>query len=270
MPTHEVEGAILHYEKFGSGPLLVLIPGADGRGEIFHDAARILANKYTVICLTRRGYSKSLLIGAQDFSNRLSTDADDAHLVITDLGSPAFVFGTSSGAVVATRLLERYPESVQAVVAYEAPSFSVLPEEHRLKATGLLTHIYDIYRANGVQTAIEAFTNGLAESSDKLVMRHCMDINRGDEIRANAMFWFEFELRQYTTAPVNLELIAKEKKKYIPAAGVVSADGAGTGPTAVIAGVLGKEIVRFPGGHLSYMTDVEGFAEALKNTLEGI
>jgi pimeloyl-ACP methyl ester carboxylesterase len=268
MPTLHVEGASLYYETFGSGPLLLFIPGADGRGAIFHDVAKILSAQFTVVCWDRRGYSQSNLIGAQDFANRMSTDADDANSLIMHLGAPAFVFGTSSGALVATRLLERHPDSVRALVSHEPPAFSILPEEHRLKASGLMQHIYDVYRAKGPAAAMEVFTGGLFSGDDGPTMRHCTDTTRGHEIRANVLFWFEFELRQYTAAPVDLEAIFKVKEKYIPVAGVVSGDGAGIGPIAVIAGTIGKEVTRFPGGHVPVMTHVEEFAQALENVLK--
>ncbi|CZR66266.1 uncharacterized protein PAC_16167 [Phialocephala subalpina] len=268
MPSVEVPGATLHYETFGNGPLLLLIPGADGRGSIFHNVAKFLAPHFTVTCWDRRGYSQSFLRGSQDFSNRLSTDADDAHLLIQRLSKdPAIVFGTSSGAVVAQRLLERHPESVKKLLAHEPPALSVLPEEFRTQGFGLIQHIYDTYRANGTAAAMDVFTSGLSEGGDGVVMRACMDGTQGDEIRANCMFWFEFELRQYTSAPVNLELLEKEKEKFVPVAGVESGDGPGVGPVAVIAQVLRKEVLRIPGGHVGFMTIPELFAEGLLKLL---
>lgn len=139
MPSLQVPGAILNYEAFGSGPLLLLIPGADGRGAGFHEAAKHLAANFTAVCLTRRGFSKSILKGTQDFADRLSTDADDTCALIKHL-SPvtgnAKVYGNSSGAIVAQRLLERHPEAVERLVSHEPPSLSILPEEMRLQATG--------------------------------------------------------------------------------------------------------------------------------------
>jgi pimeloyl-ACP methyl ester carboxylesterase len=269
MPSVEAPGATLHYETFGSGPLLLLIPGADGRGSIFHDVAQFFAPCFTVICLDRRGYSKSFLKSSQDFNNRLSVDADDAYLLIQHLSNdPATVFGTSSGAIVAQRLLERHPDSVKKLIAHEPPALSVLPEEFRTQGTGLIQHVYDTYRAHGTVAAMDVFTSGLSEGSDGAVMRSCMDATRGDEIRANSMFWFEFELRQYTSAPVNVKLLEAEKGKFVPVAGMESGDGPGVGPIAVIAQKLGKKIVRTPGGHVGFMTAPEVFAEAMLKLLK--
>lgn len=264
MPFLDLTNAKLHYETFGSGSLLLLIPGADGRGTIFHDLAQQLSRQFTVVCYDRRGFSKSQLIGAQDFTKRLSIDADDASALIAHLGSePAYVFGTSSGAIVATQLLIQHPERVHALVAHEPPAFALLPEEFRAQAAGLIEHIYTLYRTQGVQAAMEVFSGGLSAGEDGARMRFCMDTTRGDEIRANSMYWFEFELRQYTSAPLDVERIVAEKMKYIPAAGSTSGDGPGVGPISLLAGMVGKQVVRLPGGHISFMVEPEAFAEAV-------
>jgi len=57
---------------------------------------------------------------------------------------------------------------------------------------------------------------------------------RGDEIRANSLFWFEFELRQCPGSVVDLDTIVKEKE-YVPTAGTDSGDEPGVAPIATIA-----------------------------------
>lgn len=269
MPFLDLTNAKLHYDTFGNGPLLLCIPGADGRGAVFHDAARHLSRSFTVVCYDRRGYSQSQHIGAQDFKNRLSTDADDASALIAHLSNEAVaVFGTSSGAIVATQLLIQHPNRVHTLIAHEPPAFALLPEQSRAQAAGLIEHIYRLYREQGVQAAMEVFSSGLSAGEEGAEMRFCMDPTRGDEIRANSMYWFEFELRQYTSALLDLEGIKAEKTKFVPAAGTTSGDGPGVGPITLLAHMLGKEVVRLPGGHISYMLEPEVFADALVALLE--
>ncbi|CAN9431851.1 unnamed protein product [Alternaria sp. RS040] len=269
MPLLDLPNAKLHYDTFGNGPLLLCIPGADGRGAVFHDAARHLSRSFTVVCYDRRGYSQSQHIGAQDFKNRLSTDADDASALIAHLSTEAVaVFGTSSGAIVATQLLVQHPNRVHTLIAHEPPAFALLPEQSRAQAAGLIEHIYSMYREKGVQAAMEVFSGGLSAGEEGAKMRFCMDPTRGDEIRANSMYWFEFELRQYTSALLDLEGIKAEKTKFVPVAGSMSGDGPGVGPITLLAHMLGKEVVRLPGGHISYMLEPEVFADALVALLE--
>lgn len=269
MPFLELPNAKLHYDTFGSGPLLLCIPGADGRGAVFHDVAKHLSRSFTVVCYDRRGYSRSQHVGAQDLNNRLSTDAADASALIGYLSTEAVaVFGTSSGAIVATQLLIQHPNRVRTLIAHEPPAFALLPGESRAQAAGLIERIYSLYREQGVQAAMEMFSGGLSAGEEGAKMRFCMDPTRGDEIRANSMYWFEFELRQYTSALLNLEGIKAEKMKFVPAAGSASGDGPGVGPIALLAHMLGKEVARLPGGHISYMYEPEIFANALATLLE--
>lgn len=60
------------------------------------------------------------------------------------------------------------------------------------------------------------FTAGLPETSELeggLLLREANPA-RGDEIRANALFFFEFELRQYPGAKIPFESITASKEKY--------------------------------------------------------
>jgi hypothetical protein len=99
-------------------------------------------------------------------------------------------------------------------------------------------------------------------------MRYCMDLARGDEIRTNSMYRFEFELRQYTSAVLDIKAIVAEKGKYIPVAGATSGDGPGVGPIALLADKVGKEIVRLPGRHIGYVSEPEIFSNALRALFE--
>ncbi|KLO92534.1 uncharacterized protein LW93_12108 [Fusarium fujikuroi] len=271
MPQLNVPGAVLHYETFGSdGPLLIVIPGADGRGSVFHSSAQFLAAHFTVVCWDRRGYSQSFLDGKQDFQQRLQTDADDAQRLIMHLSrtGTAAVFGTSSGAVVAQQLLASHPECVTTLIAHEPPAFSVLPEELQLQAHGLINHIYDTYRAHGPSTAMEVFSAGLSKGPETSLMQSCMDAKRGDDIRANSLFWFEFELRQYTSAPVEVEALSKVKEKLILAVGEDSGDGPAMGVMKALAMHTDKEVLRIPGGHLGYVLKPEMWAKRILELLQ--
>ncbi|GAA1246803.1 hypothetical protein GCM10009676_36270 [Prauserella halophila] len=65
MSILHVPGARLYYEVRGDGPLLVLIPGAPGNARVFTALADQLAQRYTVLTYDRRGFSRSVLDGAQ-------------------------------------------------------------------------------------------------------------------------------------------------------------------------------------------------------------
>lgn len=59
--TLRVNGATLHYEVRGQGPLLLLIPGGTGGAASLATVAADLADTYTVVTYDPRGMSRSRL-----------------------------------------------------------------------------------------------------------------------------------------------------------------------------------------------------------------
>ena len=100
--TTRVDGAELFYEVRGAGPTLLLIPGGNGDGTVYRALANLLSDRFTVVDYDRRGFSRSKLDRPPDDTRRLEIDSHDASLLIEKLSDgPAYVFGSSSGAIVA-------------------------------------------------------------------------------------------------------------------------------------------------------------------------
>jgi pimeloyl-ACP methyl ester carboxylesterase len=103
MNTLNVPGAKLSYEVEGSGPLLILIPGASGVGEVFRKArtrtfSTVSGGDRTFAAVFPGANStdlKTLITGSRPMP--MMSGARSAHL--TD--KPATIFGYSSGAIVA-------------------------------------------------------------------------------------------------------------------------------------------------------------------------
>src|SRR6516165_1107313 len=160
MSNLNVPSAQLYYEVSGSGPLLLLIPGASGTAESFRPLASHLISQYQVVTYDRRGFSRSSLDGPQNYDHRLATDADDVRRLIEHLtDQPATVFGSSSGAIVALEVVSRSPEPVQTVVAHEPPVVKILPDAPEWLT--FFDRIYDTYRQEGIPKAMHQFANGV-------------------------------------------------------------------------------------------------------------
>src|SRR4030095_1115175 len=96
----KTEGDELYYEVRGTGQPLLMIPGGGGDGRIYSFVADILANEYRVITYDRRANSRSTGNDPRNFE--ISQESRDAVAVLHAAGEPsAFVFGSSSGAVIA-------------------------------------------------------------------------------------------------------------------------------------------------------------------------
>jgi pimeloyl-ACP methyl ester carboxylesterase len=262
-----VPGAQLSYEITGSGPLLILIPGAAGVGEVFRPLVHALISHYQVVTYDRRGFSRSVLDGPQDYEHRLWIDADDVRRLIEHLtDQPATVFGNSSGALVALEVISRYPEQVQTVVAHEAPAVKLLPDAAHWLA--FFDGIYETYCKEGVPKAMHQFASGTVGSLDHQVIEHAMREYANEYTLSNARYWMEHELRQYPRAELDLVALASCAERIVLAGGRDSHDQMTFQPNKVLAQQWGSDIIDFPCGHLGFLSSPAEFAQALLEALK--
>src|SRR5438876_801316 len=266
MSTLKVPGAQLYYEASGDGPLLILIPGAKGEGEVFRQIAHLLSAQYQVVIYDRRGFSQSSLDGPQDYEHRLDTDADDVRRLIEHLtDQPAIVFGSSSGAIVALEVISHFPERVQTVVAHEPPVVALLPDAAKWLA--FFDGVYDTYRESGVPQAMHQFASGAFGSADYRLMERVMREHSNEYTLSNATYWMEHELRQYPRVELDLAALATNAERIVLAGGRDSQDQVAYQPNRVLASALGREIVDFPRGHLGFASSPAKFAQELMDAL---
>jgi len=76
----------LYHEVRGSGPAVLLIPGATGDAGHFASTAELLSDEFTVITYDRRGNSRSRVTSDPELAARISAQADDAAALITGCG----------------------------------------------------------------------------------------------------------------------------------------------------------------------------------------
>src|SRR3546814_592895 len=125
----EVPGARLYYETYGSGPVMLMVPGATGSAYSFQRVREHLAARYTVATYDRRGFSRSQLDGQQDYDRRLETDANDVRRLIEHSSDkPAILFGSSSGGIIVLEVLARHPSVVRTLVPHEPAAVRLLPD----------------------------------------------------------------------------------------------------------------------------------------------
>lgn len=265
MPTLNVPNAILNYETTGSGPTLLCLPGANGEHFIFQGLARALADTFTVVTYDRRGFSQSLLTGPQDYTRRLQTDADDAAALIAVLSpsQPAFVFGSSSGAIVALQLLLSHPGSVRTLVAHEPPTLHELPDSREL-----IDHhvsVYQLYRQQGLVAAQQHFAARLG-AVDRAAMSQSGG-SRGPFGQANATYWFERELPVYPLTQFDVTALEQVKDKLIMGAGTESDHSFAYQAALIWSEKLGVPIAHLTGGHVGYAMYPTEFAQDLRTTL---
>src|SRR6202521_1083065 len=128
-------GANLYYEVRGSGPVLLMMPGGPADAGVFRRIAEALASDYTVVTYDPRGLSHSTLDAPVRDERIVEIFADDVHRLLTATAKePAYVFGSSGGAVIGLELATRHPEQVRTLVSHEPPAPVLMADPARERA----------------------------------------------------------------------------------------------------------------------------------------
>jgi pimeloyl-ACP methyl ester carboxylesterase len=111
------DGTTIAYERAGAGPAVVLVGGAlSDRGDSARLAA-LLARDFTVVSFDRRGRGKS----GDTRPYAVKREIEDVEALVDAAGGAAFLFGSSSGAVLALEAATALPGKVRGAALFEPP-----------------------------------------------------------------------------------------------------------------------------------------------------
>lgn len=125
------DGTTIAFDRSGQGPAIVLVGGAlSDRSAALPMAAR-LAPHFTVLAYDRRGRGDS----GDTAPYAVEREVEDIEALILAAGGSAFVFGHSSGAVLALEAARTSPDRIPKLALYEPPfivddSRPPLPEDY--------------------------------------------------------------------------------------------------------------------------------------------
>ncbi|MGW7019719.1 alpha/beta fold hydrolase [Streptomyces decoyicus] len=267
--TLTVPGATLRYEKRGSGPVLLLIPGGAADAGVYEGMAPDLASRYTVISYDPRGLSRSSL--EEPLSDqRVEVWSDDAHRLLSALApdGEACVLGSSSGAVVALDLLARHPGKLRRVVAHEPPLVELLddPAPHR----ALFAEVRETFRLRGAGPAMARFSEGLGGRPAEPATELPPGIQEmAARMHANLPVFLEHILCPFTATTPDVPALRAAAHKLVLAVGRDSRTQEPLyGPATRLAALLGRPAVEFPGGHVGCTEHPREFAAQLLRVLD--
>ena len=119
-------GATVSYDKYGSGPPLVLVHGSFSDHKTNWEFVKPLFEKqFTVYAIARRGRGET---DATD-GHSLEDESRDVVAVIRLIGEPVFLLGHSYGAQTALAAAAEVPDRVRKLVLYEAAWPRVVEKE---------------------------------------------------------------------------------------------------------------------------------------------
>lgn len=282
----KADGADIYFERRGSGPALLMIPGG-GDGGVFSFVADLLCDEYTVLNFDRRGNSRSALYGPQ-VRMSLAQQSDDAVAVLRHNGfDSGFVFGSSGGGSVSIEMATRHADAVDGVVAHGAPLPRLMPDP--APYLDLFSKLYRIVETQGggegylqfraLHAELHGFENPPPSPAEIPVHREGpvpvgSDLSLAERLAGNWEFFTTYEMRSFIEYLPDLETIASNDVLFAPAGGADNRDDPhhyGYRTAVLMAERLGVDFVEFPGGHTSYMEWEEpvGFVAALRETLRG-
>ena len=261
--TLQVPGASIYYEVRGSGPILLLIHGGGGDADKFHSIADHLANWYTVVTYDRRGHSRSNLANkTEDY--HVNTHSEDAHRLLANLtDEPAYVFGSSSGAVIGLDLCIRHPEQIQLLISHEPVLLQLLTENELNQAIKFMEDLKKNHRSEVMKLLSNIDDTNFRLSKDVLTKR----------LLDNSTYFTEYEIPGILNYTLNIDALKTPLKsvliQVLPAGGSVSQEFFPYHCAVNLAKQLGTEFAEFPGHHTGYNTvHYKEFAERLHDVLE--
>src|SRR2546427_3509594 len=105
------------FDKSGHGPAIILVAGATATRLAEASLAAILAAQFTVFAYDRRGRGES----GDTAPYAVEREVEDIDALITEAGGSAFVFGHSSGAVLALEAARLLGGRIEKLAIYEPP-----------------------------------------------------------------------------------------------------------------------------------------------------
>jgi pimeloyl-ACP methyl ester carboxylesterase len=274
----ETEGDTLYFEVRGEGPPVLLIPPAGGDGDLFMAIADILSSEYKVITYDRRANARSTMNYPQNFE--ISQQSRDAAAIIRAAGkNKAFVFGNSSGGVIALDMAKTQPDVILAVIAHE-PAIAHMHPDHK-KWGRFFAGVYKSAFSMGPSWAAMRFIMGIRVPIRLLTKAHA----QGDEYtkahgiqcsekrigtKEGVEFLMKQELLPVTNYLPDAEKIKQNGVKVVMAAGswALQKKTWYAETAQIMAEKLGCEFITFPGHHGSYMDMPEEFAKTLREILK--
>ncbi len=267
------EGDTLYYEVRGQGAPLLMIAPAGGDGWQYAAVAEILADEYKVICYDRRANGRSTRNMPQNFE--ISQQSRDAVAVLLAVGEQsAFVFGNSSGAVIALDMAKTQPQAVRAAIVHEAPVARMIPSARKWQR--FFAGIYlTAYRYGSSMAALQ-FTAGV-----NLPVKKLINASKGINLHQKESSEKYMSPQEASEVLVKLELLPVTN--YLPDIERIKQNGTrvfiavgewGLARKAwyveaaqVMAERLGCELVTFPGHHGSFMDLPVEWAACLRNII---
>lgn len=127
------DGTAIAFEKKGSGPPLIFITGAicHRKFQPIIDDTKILSKAFTVYNYDRRGRGDS----GDTETYSVQSEVEDIEALIDSAGGSAYIYGHSSGAILAMETALKIPSKIKKIYIYDPPYVSNEKEYQEYQTT---------------------------------------------------------------------------------------------------------------------------------------
>lgn len=111
------DGTEIAFERSGAGPAIILVASALADRSDTKRLARHLTERFSVVSYDRRGRGES----GDTVPYAPAREVDDLEALITAVGEPVTLFGSSSGAVLALDAAQSLGRTIERLALFEPP-----------------------------------------------------------------------------------------------------------------------------------------------------
>ena len=161
------DGTPIAFDRSGQGPALVLVAGATATRLAEASLAAALAPHFTVFAYDRRGRGDS----GDTPPYAVEREVEDLVALITEAGGSAFVFGHSSGAVLALETPRLLPPRITKLALHEPPH--IIDATHPPAPRNYAQHLMELVSSGRRGEAVAYFMTQVGVPAEMIAqMRH--------------------------------------------------------------------------------------------------
>ena len=175
------DGTPIAFDQSGQGPAIILVTGAIAARSNAASLAASLSPHFSVFAYDRRGRGES----GDTTPYAVEREVEDLDALITEAGGSAFVFGHSSGAVLALEAARRLSGKITKLALYEPPF--IIDDSRPAVPQDAVPHLTRLVSSGRRSEAVEYFMTEVGTPAEMIAQMRQSPMWPGLEAVANTL-----------------------------------------------------------------------------------
>ncbi len=175
------DGTPIAFDQSGQGPAIILVAGATATRLAEASLAAALAPHFTVFAYDRRGRGES----GDTAPYAVEREVEDLEALINEAGGSAFVFGHSSGAVLALEAARLLPTKITKLAVYEPPF--IIDDSRPPAPQDYVPHLIELVSSGRRGEAVEYFMTEVGSPAEVVAQMRQLPMWSGFEEVAHTL-----------------------------------------------------------------------------------